>query len=169
MNSLPSHRRGVGAGMSTTFQNSATVLSIGVFFSLMIAGLASSLPHAMASGLVAQGVPPAAAAQVAGLPPVSVLFASLLGYNPIQTLLGPGVLAHLPANHAAFLTGRAFFPQLISGPFAQGLGVAFAFAIAACVIAAIASALRGGKFVYHEAAPVTDASPAEPELTSPAA
>ncbi|HEY1574380.1 MAG TPA: MFS transporter [Pseudonocardiaceae bacterium] len=169
MNSLPANRRGVGAGMSTTFQNSATVLSIGVFFSLMIAGLASSLPHALATGLVAQGVPPGAAAQVAGLPPVSVLFASLLGYNPIQTLLGPAVLAHLPAGHAAFLTGRAFFPQLISGPFAQGLGVAFAFAIAACVIAAIASALRGGKYVYNEVQPVTDATPVEPELTSPAA
>jgi MFS family permease len=150
MNSLPPQRRGAGAGMSTTFQNSAMVLSIGVFFSLMIAGLAASLPHTLTTGLVAQGVPAADAHHVAALPPVSVLFASLLGYNPIQTLLGPGVLAHLPAGHAAFLTGRAFFPQLISGPFAQGLGVAFAFAIAACVIAAVASALRGGKYVYSE-------------------
>ena len=162
MNSLPSARRGAGAGMSTTFQNSATVLSIGVFFSLMIAGLASSLPHALSSGLVAQGVPASDAARLAGLPPVSVLFASLLGYNPIQTLLGPGVLAHLPAGHAAFLTGRGFFPSLISGPFAQGLGVAFAFAIAACVIAGVASALRGGKYVYNETAPTPDPKPAEP-------
>jgi hypothetical protein len=148
--------------MSTTFQNSATVLSIGVFFSLMIAGLASSLPHALSSGLVAQGVPASDAARLAGLPPVSVLFASLLGYNPIQTLLGPGVLAHLPAGHAAFLTGRGFFPSLISGPFAQGLGVAFAFAIAACVIAGVASALRGGKYVYNETTPAPDPKPAEP-------
>ncbi|HEY3753447.1 MAG TPA: MFS transporter [Pseudonocardiaceae bacterium] len=162
MNSLPSARRGAGAGMSTTFQNSATVLSIGVFFSLMIAGLASSLPHALSSGLVAQGVPASDAARLAGLPPVSVLFASLLGYNPIQTLLGPGVLAHLPAGHAAFLTGRGFFPSLISGPFAQGLGVAFAFAIAACVIAGVASALRGGKYVYNETTPAPDPKPAEP-------
>ncbi|HEX5404942.1 MAG TPA: MFS transporter [Pseudonocardiaceae bacterium] len=162
MNSLPSARRGAGAGMSTTFQNSATVLSIGVFFSLMIAGLASALPHALSSGLVAQGVPASDAARLAGLPPVSVLFASLLGYNPIQTLLGPGVLAHLPAGHAAFLTGRGFFPSLISGPFAQGLGVAFAFAIAACVIAGIASALRGGKYVYREDTPAVDPEPAEP-------
>jgi MFS family permease len=162
MNSLPSARRGAGAGMSTTFQNSATVLSIGVFFTLMIAGLASSLPHALSSGLVAQGVPASDAARLAGLPPVSVLFASLLGYNPIQTLLGPGVLAHLPAGHAAFLTGRGFFPSLISGPFAQGLGVAFAFAIAACLIAAVASILRGGKYVYSEPTATTEPKPAEP-------
>jgi hypothetical protein len=150
MNSLPSQRRGAGAGMSTTFQNSAMVLSIGVFFSLMIAGLAGSLPHALTSGLVAQGVPASAAARLGGLPPVSVLFASLLGYNPVQTLLGPGVLAQLPASHAAYLTGRGFFPSLISGPFSQGLGVAFTFAIAACLIAAVASAFRGGRYVYVE-------------------
>ncbi len=148
MNSLPPHRRGVGAGMSTTFQNSAMVLSIGIFFSLMIAGLARSLPHTLSAGLTAQGVPADAAAKVAGLPPVGVLFSSLLGYNPVQTLLGPHVLGQLPAANAHYLTGRSFFPSLISGPFSDGLGVAFAFAIAACVIAAVASALRGGKYVH---------------------
>lgn len=152
MNSLPPHQRGVGAGMSTTFQNSAMVLSIGIFFSLMITGLARSLPHTLLAGLTAQGVPVDAATRVADLPPVSVLFASLLGYNPVQTLLGPQVLGHLPASSVHYLTGRSFFPSLISGPFADGLAVAFAFAIAACVIAAIASALRGGK--YHHVEPV---------------
>jgi MFS family permease len=153
MNSLPADQRGVGAGMSTVFQNSAMVLSIGIFFSLMIVGLAGSLPHALHSGLVAQGVPAAAAAKVAALPPVSVLFASLLGYNPVQSLLGSHILGSLPAANAHFLTGRSFFPSLISGPFAAGLGVAFAFAIAACLIAAFASALRGGKYVYADAQP----------------
>jgi MFS family permease len=150
MNSLPAHQRGVGAGMSTTFQNAAMVLSIGIFFSLMITGLASSLPHTLVSGLTAQGVPPSAAARVASLPPVGVLFASLLGYNPIQTLLGPQVLDHLSAAHQHYLTGRSFFPALISGPFSDGLGVAFGFAIAACVIAALASALRGGRYIHTD-------------------
>ncbi|HEX5349793.1 MAG TPA: MFS transporter, partial [Pseudonocardiaceae bacterium] len=108
MNSLPPNRRGVGAGMSTTFQNAAMVLSIGIFFSLMVSGLARSLPQTMSAGLIAQGVPAADAMQVAALPPVAVLFASLLGYNPIQTLLGPTVLHQLPAGHAAYLTGRGF-------------------------------------------------------------
>jgi hypothetical protein len=135
--------------MSATFQNSAMVLSIGIFFTLIILGLASSLPAALNHGLVAQGVPSADAARVAALPPVSVMFAALLGYNPIQTLLGPA-LAKLPASHAAFLTGRSFFPALISPAFSNGLSIAFDFAIAACLIAAIASLLRGSRYVHEE-------------------
>ena len=97
MNSLPPERRGVGAGMSATFQNSAMVLSIGIFFTLIILGLASSLPGTLTHGLVAQGVPQADAARVAALPPVSIMFAALLGYNPVQTLLGP-VISKLPTG-----------------------------------------------------------------------
>ncbi len=149
MNSLPPERRGVGAGMSATFQNSAMVLSIGIFFTLIILGLASSLPAALNHGLIAQGVPRADAARVAALPPVSVMFAALLGYNPVQTLLGP-VITKLPASHAAYLTGRSFFPALISPAFSHGLSVAFDFAIAACLIAALASLLRGKRYVHEE-------------------
>jgi MFS family permease len=140
MNSLPSNARGAGAGMAATFQNSAMVLSIGIFFSLIITGLSTHLPAAMNAGLTAHGVPPAAANQVAHLPAVAVLFAAFLGYNPIQQLLGP-VLHQLPAAQADFLTGRSFFPNLISGPFADGLTVAFLFAIVACLIGAVASLL----------------------------
>ncbi|MDQ2879765.1 MAG: MFS transporter [Actinomycetota bacterium] len=162
MNSLPANRRGVGAGMSTTFQNAAMVLSIGIFFSLMISGLARSLPQTMSAGLIAQGVPAADAIQVAALPPVAVLFASLLGYNPIQTLLGPSVLHQLPAGHAAYLTGRGFFPALISAPFSDGLTVAFGFAIVACLVAAIASWLRGGRYVYVEPRPENQTLASQP-------
>jgi MFS family permease len=152
MNSAPTNQRGAAGGMIATFQNSAFVLSIGIFFTLMVAGLSSKLPSAMFSGLTAQGIPAATAAPISHLPPIGVLFASFLGYNPIQQLLGP-VLSHLPAAHVAYLTGRQFFPSLITGPFHDGLGVAFGFAIAACVIAAIASALTGRR----------PAAPASPE------
>jgi MFS family permease len=148
MNSLPPERRGVGAGMSATFQNSAMVLSIGVFFTLIILGLASALPGALNHGLVAQGVPRADAARVAALPPVSIMFAALLGYNPVQTLLGHAI-SKLPASHAAYLTGHTFFPSLISAPFHHGLDIAFDFAIAACLIAAVASLLRGRRYVHE--------------------
>ncbi|MEO7196686.1 MAG: MFS transporter [Pseudonocardiaceae bacterium] len=167
MNSLPAHQRGVGAGMSTTFQNSAMVLSIGVFFSLMILGLAQTLPQTLSSGLLAQGVPAVDAARLAALPPVSVLFASLLGYNPVQTLLGPAVLGHLPASNAAYLTGHGFFPELISGPFSDGLTVAFGFAIAACLIAAAASWLRGGRYVHTEQPPDLPPAPVTPATVAP--
>jgi MFS family permease len=165
MNSLPAHQRGVGAGMATVFSNSAMVLSIGIFFSLMITGLASSLPHHLMHGLTSNGVPHDAAARVAQLPPVGVLFASLLGYNPIQSLLGPQVLGALPPATVQHLTGHQFFPALISPSFSDGLGVAFSFAIAACVIAAIASAFRGGKYIHNDQeGPVDAGSVPPPEL-----
>jgi MFS family permease len=150
MNSLPPQHRGAGSGMNSTFQNSAQVLSIGIFFTLMIVGLSSSLPAALFHGLVRQGVPPGVAAKVSHLPPVSTLFAAFLGENPMQHLLGHQVLAGLPASHQAIVTGRSFFPSLISGAFRQGLHAAFDFAIAACLVAAAASWLRGGKYVYRE-------------------
>jgi MFS family permease len=149
MNAVPADSRGAASGMIATFMNAASVLSIGVFFSLMVTGLASTLPHTMLTGLTAQGVPAKSAAQVAGLPPIGVLFASFLGYNPMQELLGP-VVAHMPAAHAQYLTGRQFFPDLISGPFHDGLGVAFGFALAACVLGAVFSALTGRPSVHQE-------------------
>ena len=148
MNSLPPAHRGAGGGMNQTFQNSAQVLSIGIFFSLMIVGLSSTLPSALATGLEAHGVDPATASRVADLPPVSVLFAAFLGYNPAQQLIGPGVLQHLAPSDAADVKGREFFPSLLSQPFRTGLREAFAFAILACLIAAAASWSRGGRYVH---------------------
>ena len=159
MNSLPADARGVGAGMSATFQNSAMVLSIGIFFSLIILGLSSSLPSHLYAGLTAQGVPAAAANSVSHLPPTAVMFAALLGYNPIQMLLG-STLSHLPAAHAAYLTGHSFFPSLISGPFQSGLQIAFDFSIAACLVAAVASLLRGKKYVHELNADTAAEAPA---------
>jgi MFS family permease len=147
MNSLPPGDRGAGGGMNQTFQNSAQVLSVGIFFTLMIIGLSATLPHTMASGLEAHGVSSVAAQRAAHLPPVSILFAAFLGYNPIQHLLGATTLAHLPAHTQAVLAGRSFFPQLISDPFRNGLHEAFAFAIVACLVAAVASWSRGERYV----------------------
>ena len=161
MNSLPPGDRGAGGGMNQTFQNSAQVLSVGIFFSLMIAGLASSLPHTLSSGLVAHGVDPASAAQIGHTPPVSVLFAAFLGYNPIEHLAGPHVLGALSAHSQAIITGRGFFPELISGPFRTGLHEAFAFAIFACLIAAAASAMRGGRYHHEEIPPPSGSGPAQ--------
>jgi MFS family permease len=151
MNALPPGDRGAGSGMNTTFQNSAQVLSIGIFFSLMIGGLAGSLSSNMYSGLVANGVPASAASSVSHLPPVSILFAAFLGYNPVQHLLGAPVLSHLSAAQQAVLTGRSFFPALIGGAFKNGLDLAFDFSIAASVLAALASWTRGKHVPLSEA------------------
>ena len=142
MNAVPADQRGAASGMIATFQNTAFVLSIGIFFSLMVAGLSSKLPGSLSTGLITQGIPASAAHQISHLPPIGVLFAAFLGYNPMKQLLGP-LLTQLPAGHAAYVTGRQFFPNLITAPFHDGLGVAFGFAIAASVIAAGASLLTG--------------------------
>ncbi len=150
MNSLPAEQRGAGAGMNGTFMNSAQVLSIGVFFSVVTLGLVSSLPGHLASGLIAQGVPPAAADKVAHLPPIGSLFAAFLGFNPIQTEVPHHVLAALGPSRAAYLTGRSFFPRLISSSFQTGLRLAFDFAVVLTVAAAAASWLRGAKYIHVE-------------------
>ena len=146
MGSVPARQRGAASGMRATFQNSGTAVSIGVFFSLMIAGLAGSLPGALTGGLQRLGVPAAAAHQVGALPPVSSLFAAVLGVNPVQHLLSStGALSSLTPSEQRTLTGREFFPNLISGPFHQGMVVVFAVAAGLAVFAALASLLRGGR------------------------
>jgi MFS family permease len=154
MNSLPPDQRGAGAGMLATFQNSASVLSIGVFFTVITIGLAAKLPGTLFHGLVAQGVPTAAAHKVAALPPIGSLFAAFLGFNPIAELLGGKATLvssfHLSPAHADYLLGRSFFPHLISSAFASGLHLAFDFAAVASFVAAVASLLRGGRYIHAE-------------------
>jgi len=144
MGSVPAADRGSASGMRSTFQNSGTAVSIGVVFTLMIIGLSSSLPTTLSGGLVKLGVPGGVAHQVASLPPVASLFASVLGVNPVQHLLAPsGVLAQLPAASQAQLTGRTFFPSLLTGPFHTGLIVVFSVSAALSLLAGLASLLRG--------------------------
>jgi MFS family permease len=159
MNSLPPDQRGAGAGMINTFQNSATVLSMGLFFTIVTLGLAARMPSQLYRGLVQAGVAPSAAHLVANEPPIGSLFSAFLGYNPIKELLGPtGALQHLPAKQAAYVTGRSFFPHLIEEPFAGGLHLAFTFAAIATIIAVIASLLRGKRY-FH---PAVHAEPEAP-------
>lgn len=143
MNSLPPEHRGAGSGMNSTFVNSCQVLSIGIFFTLMIVGLSASLPESLFRGLVTHGVPRVVALHVSHLPPVSTLFAAFLGYNPIQHLIGSHALASLPAAQRSVLTGHRFFPTLIAGPFRAGLHAALDFGIVGSLAAAAASWTRG--------------------------
>jgi MFS family permease len=145
MNSLPAQYRGVGSGMNSTFQNSGQVISIGIFFTLMIVGLSGTLPHALFTGLSNQGVAHATALRVSTLPPVTTLFASLLGYNPMVHLLGHQVLASLSPAARATVIGKTFFPKIIQRAFVSGLHPALDFATIVCLMAAAMSWLRGGR------------------------
>jgi MFS family permease len=174
MSSVPARHRGSASGMRSTFQNAGMSLSIGIFFSLMIAGLASTLPPSLIRGLTAQGVPLSVATQVSHLPPVSTVFAALLGYNPVQHLLkSSGVLSRLPASNVSALTGRHFFPTLIAGPFHHGLVIVFTAAALMSFIGAMVSLLRGRQFIYDDSSadgglPRTRraSSPAPPKVTT---
>jgi MFS family permease len=151
MNSVPAHERGAASGIRGTIFNSGTSLSIGVFFTQMIVGLANVLPRTLTGGLIAQGVPHDVATRTGDLPPVGSLFASFLGYNPIGSLLGPsGVLDTLPSKNVHTLTGKTFFPHLMSGPFHHGLVIVFGTAALMMVIAAAASWAAGGKYVHDD-------------------
>ncbi len=165
MNSLPPDQRGAGAGMTATFMGSASVLSIGIFFSLIILGLSANLPAALLHGLSSHGVPHDYAVKVSHLPAVGTLFSAFLGYNPMQTTLGPE-LAHLPHSTAVFLTGHRFFPNLVSHPFSTGIHDAFYFAAACCAVAAVASWLRGGKYYYTEEPPALGSDEIEAEVAA---
>jgi MFS family permease len=163
MNSVPASRRGSASGMRATFFNSGSSLSIGVFFSLMIAGLAATLPQTLRSGLLAHSVPTGLATDISNRPPVGSLFAAFLGDNPIQNLVGAKTLATLPASDSATLTSKEFFPRLISEPFHHGLVIVFSMAIVMSLIGAGASLLRGSKYVHVD----TDGAQPDGETTQP--
>ena len=148
MNSVPARYRGAASGMRVTFAQTGLPLSMGLFFTLLVFGLNDKVPSAMFAGLVAHGVPAVDATRLAHMPPLGYIFAAFLGYNPLKSLLGPAVLGHLAPSQAAAITGRAFFPRLIGPSFKDALVLILAFAVVMCVIAAIASALRGEKFIH---------------------
>ena len=143
MGSVPAEQRGVASGMRATFQNSGSLVSIGVFFSLITAGLAATLGTTLSSGLTKSGLPAVVAAKIAHLPPTSALFAAFLGYNPMGTLVPADVLQALPAAKRAALLGHSYFPNLISPPFSLGLHNVFYLSAAMCLVAAFVSMLRG--------------------------
>jgi MFS family permease len=151
MNSVPARNRGVASGMRATCQTLGMPLSIGIFFSLMVVGLTAHVPATMFAGLTAQHVPAQVATPLSHMPPTGYLFAAFLGFNPLKELLGAHVLGALPLSNMHTLVGKGFFPSLIAGPFKDGIVYVLIFAAAMCLVAALASWMRGGKFVHEEA------------------
>jgi MFS family permease len=167
MNSVPARQRGAASGMRATFFNAGTSLSIGIFFTMMIIGLAATLPSALTTGLAAHGVPHATAATVGDQPPVGSLFAAFLGYNPISTMLDGLPASATQGADLSALTSKQFFPQLISGPFHHGLVIVFTVAIVMSLIGAAASLFRGGRYIHAEQ-PSEQRAPASSPLSAPA-
>jgi hypothetical protein len=163
MNAVPAEDRGVASGMRATFQNAANTLSITLIFTMVTFGLAASLPSSLLSGLTQAGIPTAAARAVANLPPTGALFAAFLGYNPLGTLLPPQVLNGVSAATRELVLGKTFFPNLLASPFEQGLRIAFSISVVLSLFAALASLLRGRRYVHEldQFRPLQSGEPAE--------
>jgi len=165
MNAVPPEHRGVSSGMRATFQNVAQSLSMTLIFTLVIVGLSSSLPGALYGHLTAAGIPTPLATQLSGIPPISALFAAFLGYNPMATLIPANVLAGLPAATQATVMGNSFFPQLLAGPFHDGLQIAFSVCVVLSLGAAAASWARGRRYIHdYEVGQVTTQEATEPAV-----
>ncbi|MGA2642113.1 MAG: MFS transporter [Spirochaetia bacterium] len=149
MNSVPPEYRGVASGMRATIQNSGALVSMSLFFSLIIIGLAGTLPQALNSGLLAAGIPTALASQVSGLPPTGALFATFLGYNPMQQLLSPEDLANLSQATRSLVLGKELFPSLMAPAFMDSMRLTFYGAAGMSLIAAVVSFLRGKAYIYE--------------------
>jgi MFS family permease len=167
MNAVPPEHRGAASGMRATFQNVAQSLSMTLIFTLVIAGLSSRLPGAMYAHLTAAGAPADLATKLSGLPPSGALFAAFLGYNPMATLIPSSVMATMSASTQTTILGNTFFPQLLAGPFLDGLRVAFVACVGLSLAAAAASWMRGRRYIHDlEVATASAASPGEPVATA---
>jgi len=163
MNAVPPEHRGASSGMRATFQNVAQSLSMTFIFTLVIAGLSTRLPGAMYGHLTAAGVPDALATKLSGIPPSGALFAAFLGYNPMATLIPANVLATLTSSTQATILSTSFFPNLLAGPFLDGLRVAFAVCVVLSIGAAAASWMRGRRYIHDlEVVAAPAASAGEP-------
>jgi len=170
MNSVPAEHRGASSGMRATFQNTANTISITWIFTMVTIGLAAHLPTALFQGLTQAGIPAGVATQVANLPPTGALFAAFLGYNPMKTLIPAAALQSLPAASQALLLGKTFFPNLIAGPFDYGLRIAFSISVGLAIVAALASLLRGKRYIYEQESQVPfDLPEGEPLQLTPSA
>ena len=147
MNSVPPEYRGVASGMRATIQNAGALVSMSLFFSVVIVGLAGTLPSALSSGLRAVGIPSGVAIQASTLPPTGALFAAFLGYNPMRQLLSAEVLANLPQKTAALVLGTKFFPSLMAPAFMASMRATFYGAAGLSLAAAVVSFLRGKKYI----------------------
>jgi MFS family permease len=150
MNSVPAEHRGASSGMRSTFSNTANTASISWIFAIVTIGLASHLPTTLYQGLTQDGVPANLAQQVANIPPTGALFAAFLGYDPITSMLPAATMQQLPASSQAALASNTFFPNLISAPFDDGLRIAFLISIVLVMVAAVASAVSGRRFIYEQ-------------------
>ncbi len=152
MNSVPPEDRGAASGMRATLQNTGQTVSLAIFFTVIITGLSSSLPAALSNAMASAGVPQLANS-FTSISPTSALFSAFLGYNPMQSILAlpqlSSVVTQIPQLTLTFLEGQTFFPNAIAPAFLSALDVSFYIGAALSIAAAVASLLRGKRYMYR--------------------
>ncbi|MFZ2073819.1 MAG: MFS transporter [Methanoregula sp.] len=149
MNSVPPEERGVTSGMMSTLVNSGFVLSMGMFFTIIVVGLTGAFPPMLSTALSAANATPLVPAMSA-IPPTGALFAAFLGYNPIHIILAglpPALLASVAPATLAYLTGAVWFPTTLAQAFMPSLALSFYIGAGISFIAALLCALRGDRYV----------------------
>ena len=157
MNSVPPERRGVASGMRSVMTSMANTVSIALYFSILLSGFESGLPHALYTSLMAAGFPQQVAEEVARMPPTAALFAAFLGYNPMKVVLESlgsygAALARADPSGVSEVLSNTWFPRVIAPPFMEGFRLTLAVSAGLVVAAAVASALRGRHAVHERAA-----------------
>jgi len=149
MNSVPPGDRGVSSGMMSTLMNSGFVLSMGMFFTIIVVGLTNAFPAALTSSLAAANASQLAPA-LSSIPPTGALFAAFLGYNPVQAILAglsPAILATVAPVTIALLTGSTWFPTMLAGAFMPSVALSFYIGAGISFVAALLCAMRGERYV----------------------
>ena len=151
MNSVPPQNRGAAAGMRSTLMNTGTSVGTSILFTTVLLTLSGSLPGYLATAAAAAGAPQLGTSVFRQIAPTSALFAAFLGYNPMQTILNSlpaSLTSTLSAGVVATLTGKSWFPNAFAPAFMSSLRVAIYINAALAYTAALASVVRGKRYIY---------------------
>jgi len=161
MNAVPAEHRGAASGMRATLQNAGMQLSMAVFFTIVLVGLATGLSGSVHSALSSAGVPEPYLSQFTNLVasnPTGALFGAFLGQNPMAAFV-PFLPTTLQQQLGPTLLARPFFPNAVAPSFLHGIDLAFAVSAGLTALAAVVSLLRGGRYVHELHARVADREP----------
>ncbi|QGR18670.1 MFS transporter [Stygiolobus azoricus] len=134
MASVPVQKRGAASGMRASLQNTASAISVALYFSVVITGMAATLNSSIESALSSYGIH-----LNVNLPAAVAIFSALLGYDPLSSLA-----SSLPTSVASHIDTPAFFITAIAPSFISGFRLMLNISAALLVLSGILSLVRKG-------------------------